>query len=86
MTATKPLQPFSPPTALLSHLPGISAIAVVQFILYCVFILWAIYTLIIIYHWVKYSRAPGVAFKAIVLHLVISLGLMVYAFAALSAL
>ena len=76
----QPLQPFAPPTSMLAYLPdGVSAGAVVEWALYIVFAFWAIYTLVAIYHWLKYSHASFVAFPAIALHLFISFALMTYA-------
>ncbi len=76
----QPLQPFSPPTALLTYLPdGVSAGAIVEWSLYIVFAFWAVYTLVAIYHWLKYSHASWVAFPSIALHLFISFALMAYA-------
>lgn len=76
----QPFQPFSPPTVLLLYLPdGFSAGAAVAWALYVVFAFWAIYTLIAIYHWLKYSHASWIAFPAIATHLLVSLALMSYA-------
>lgn len=76
----QPLQPFSPPTALLQYLPdGLSAGAFVTWTLYAVFAFWALYTIIAIYHWLKYSHASWVAFPAIALHLFISFSLITFA-------
>jgi hypothetical protein len=74
----QPLQPFSPPTALLSQL-NLSGGVIVMWVLYAVFAFWAIYTLIAIYHWLKYSHASWIAFPAIGVHLFISFALMVFA-------
>jgi len=80
----QPLQPFSPPTALLSYLsylPGgsLSAGLVVTWVLYAVFAFWAVYTIVAIYHWLKYSHASWVAFPAVAVHAAVSLSLMSYA-------
>jgi len=76
----QPLQPFSAPTALLSYLPsGLSSGVVVTWILYAVFAFWALYTIVAIYHWVKYSHASMIAFPAVAAHLVVSFALMSYA-------
>lgn len=76
----QPLQPFAPPTALLNYLPdGISVGTVVEWALYIVFAFWAIYTLVAIYHWLKYSHASWVAFPSIALHLFVSFALITYA-------
>ncbi|MHB8660390.1 MAG: hypothetical protein ACYC75_00405 [Minisyncoccota bacterium] len=76
--SSQPLQPFSPPSALLAQLP-VSPGAVVTWVLYLVFAFWAIYTIVAIYHWLKYSHASSVAFPAIAAHLFISFVLMSYA-------
>ena len=76
----QPLQPFSPPAILLSHLPGgLSSGAVVTWVLYAIFAFWAIYTFVAIYHWLRYSHASWIAFPAIAVHLCISFALMSYA-------
>ena len=75
----QPLQAFSPPTALLAYLPsGVSIGTVVEWALYVVFTFWAIYTIVAVYHWLKYSHASWVAFPAIAVHLFISLALITY--------
>ena len=78
----QPLQPFSPPTDLFSLLPNwlsISPGVAVSWALYAVFAFWALYTLVAIYHWLKYSHASWLAFPAIAVHLVVSFVLMSYA-------
>lgn len=76
----QPLQPFAPPTTLLSYLPsGFSSGIAVTWVLYAVFAFWAMYTLVAIYHWLKYSHASWVAFPAIFAHLLVSLAFMSYA-------
>ena len=77
----QPLQPFAPPTALVSHIPfSISQSLVAQVVFYIVFAFWAVYTLVAIYHWFKYSHASVIAIPAIVMHLGISFILIVYIF------
>jgi len=78
---TEPLKPFSPPTALLQHfnLPSTISIGVlVTWGLYFVFAIWVLYTLVAIYHWLRYSHASWVAFPAIGIHLFLSFALMSY--------
>jgi len=78
----QPLQPFAPPAALFSYfnIPvGFSAGIVVTWVLYAVFAFWAVYTVVAIYHWLKYSHASWIAFPAIAVHLFVSLALMSYA-------
>jgi len=78
----QPLQPFAPPANLSSLLPNgfnLSAGVVVEWALYAVFAFWAIYTIVAIYHWLKYSHASWVAFPAMAVHLFVSFALMSYA-------
>lgn len=77
-----PLQPFAPPTALLQqfNISGLpSSGATVEWTLYAVFAFWAVYTLVAIYHWLRYSHASWVAFPAMAVHILVSLCLMSYA-------
>lgn len=53
--------------------------AIVISILCTILAFWAMYTLIAIYHWIKYSHASWVALPAIAIHLFISLAIMSYA-------
>src|SRR3989344_5253307 len=69
----QPLQPFALPSVLLSRFsdmlpPGL----VVEIVLFTVLAFWALYTLIAIYHWLKYSHASVIAIPAIAVHLGIS--------------
>ncbi len=75
---TKTLKPFSPPSALFAHF-FISSGVIVVWALYLVFAFWALYTIVAVYHWLKYSRASWVASPAIAVHLLISLVLISYA-------
>ena len=80
----QPLQPFSPPTALLSYLsylPGgsLSTGLAMEWFLYAVFAFWAVYTIVAIYHWLKYSNASWIAFPSMAVHLYVSFALMSYA-------
>lgn len=78
----QPLQPFSPPTALFAQLHlsnSISAGTAVSWALYIVFALWAVYTAVAIYHWLKYSNASWLAFPAIAAHFFMSFAFMSYA-------
>jgi len=76
----QPLQPFAPPTALLDHFHiSYSAGLLVEWVLYAIFAFWAVYTVIAIYHWLRYSHTSFLAFPAIGIHLYISFALMSYA-------
>ena len=78
----QPLQPFAPPTALLAYLPnGVTSGFLVTWVLYAVFAFWAIYTIVAVYHWLKYSHASWVAFPAMAVHFVVSFALMSYVLA-----
>lgn len=79
----EPLQPISSPSAVLSHL-GLSSFnlplgTITEWVLFAAFAFWALYTLIAIYHWLKYSHASWVAFPAIAIHLFVSFSLISYA-------
>ncbi len=77
---SQPLQPFSPPKILLTRFPApLSQGVLVEWFLYAVFAFWALYTLVAIYHWLKYSHASWIAFPAIALHLFVSFALIAYA-------
>ncbi|MBI5405913.1 hypothetical protein HY972_02660 [Candidatus Kaiserbacteria bacterium] len=77
----QPLRPFAPPPALFDtlHVSGISSDALVTWALYAVFTFWAVYTLVAVYHWLKYSHASWIAFPAIAAHVFVSFALMLYA-------
>lgn len=77
----QPLQAFSPPTALFNqfNINGVvSSGSLLQWALYAIFFFWTVYTVVAIYHWLKYSHASSIAFPAIGLHLFISFVLMIY--------
>jgi tellurite resistance protein TehA-like permease len=76
----QPLQPFSPPTDFLGHFPLLHAsiISATTLVLYFVFAFWLVYTLVVIYHWLKYSHGSWITLPAIAIHLFISLCLISY--------
>jgi len=77
---SEPLQPFSPPSSFSSFLPGgVSSGVLAEWILYLVFAFWSLYTVVAVYHWLKYSHASWVALPAIAVHLFVSVALMAYA-------
>jgi hypothetical protein len=73
-----PLVPFQPPHFNILIPAGVSPASIVTWGLYIVFAFWAIYSLVAIYHWLKYSNASWLAFPAIALHLFVSICLMSY--------
>lgn len=72
-----PLRPFAPPSGpFFDHLSfngSVSTNAALTWTLFAISICWMVYTLVAVYHWIKYSHASYVAIPAIVVHLVISL-------------
>ncbi|MBI3572439.1 hypothetical protein HY091_02840 [Candidatus Kaiserbacteria bacterium] len=70
----QPLQPFAPPFSV-----NLSSGSAVEWLLGIAFALWLLFTLIAIYHWLKYSHASLIAFPAIFVHLAVSAALMSYA-------
>ena len=54
----------------------ISGSTLVVWALYAVLLFWAVYTLIITYHWLKYSHASWLTFPAIGVHLFVSFALI----------
>lgn len=76
----QPLQPFSPPTELLAryHIQYSTGL-LVEWFLYAVFAFWAVYTIVAVYHWLRYSHTNFLAFPAIAIHLYISFALISYA-------
>jgi hypothetical protein len=78
--SSEPLQPFSPPTSFEQYLPGaLSNGELITWFLYFIFVLWALYTIVAVYHWVKYSHASLIALPAIGAHVFVSFSLMAYA-------
>lgn len=57
---------------------GVSSAEIVVWVLYATFAFWAVYTLVAIYHWLKYSHASWLAFPAIAVHLFVSFVLISY--------
>ncbi|MDO8624125.1 MAG: hypothetical protein Q7R54_02105 [bacterium] len=77
---TTPLQPFQNPFDTLANLGiHVPTGGILTITLIIVFALWLIYTLVVIYHWLRYSHASVIAFPALFVHLAVSVGLMSYA-------
>lgn len=72
----EPLQPFAPPAGLAVNIAPGTAIG---WLFYAAFIVWVIYTLVAVYHWLRYSHAPAVAFPAIIIHLAASATIVSFA-------
>ena len=52
---------------------------VAVWLFYLAVVIWILYTLIAIYHWVKYSHAAKIAIPSIALHLFVSFLLVSFA-------
>lgn len=72
-----PLQGVSNPLSFLP--PATSAYDVLSIVFTIIFILWALYTLIAIYHWLRFARTSWIAVPAVGLHLFVSAVLMIFA-------
>ncbi|HYF29421.1 MAG TPA: hypothetical protein VEA36_03615 [Candidatus Paceibacterota bacterium] len=52
---------------------------VVSVIAWVLFVLWAIYTAIAAYHWLRYSHQSSVAIPALIVHFIVSAALALFA-------
>lgn len=64
-----------PLTNVFALLP-VSSSTLVVWALYAILLFWAAYTLVVIYHWLRYSHASWLTFPAIGVHLFISFALI----------
>lgn len=71
-----PITPIMPGFALPE---GVSFDAVFSVIFALIFIFWLIYTLIVIYHWMRHAPDTWVAVPSIAIHLFVSGWLIFYA-------
>ncbi|MBU6214422.1 hypothetical protein KGM48_01065 [Patescibacteria group bacterium] len=77
----RPLQPFAPPVAVMQNLHMLNIVSgdqLKQWLFISVFVFWALYTLVAIYHWLKYAHNLFATTVSIILHLSISLALGLY--------
>ncbi len=65
-----------PSTISIDSLLPVSISTVVVWALYALLVFWAAYTIVTIYHWLKYSHASWLTFPAIAVHLFISFALI----------
>lgn len=68
----KPFSPHAVALAKSSALPSVSASSATEWLLGAVFAVWALYTLVVVYHWLRYARDSRAAKPAIVIHLAVS--------------
>lgn len=71
----EPLVPLASP----AFLENVNADQVVSVVFALLFILWALYTLITAYHWLRYGHRSSVAIPALITHVVVSGYLALYA-------
>ena len=69
------LVPLAPP----AFLENVNVDQVVSVIFALLFILWALYSLITAYHWLRYGHRSSVAIPALITHVVVSGYLALYA-------
>lgn len=81
MDGTLPDSPIPAVTSPLVYVKQLTGAEFISVFFTIIFILWAIYTLVSVYHWVRYGRSSWVAVPAIGVHLIVSAFLMVYAVA-----
>lgn len=53
--------------------------AILSVVVTFIFIWWAIYTLVVVYHWIRFGRESWVAIPAIALHIFVSGWIFVFA-------
>lgn len=71
--------PVSSPLALINAHVSLSTGQLSTWLFLIVAFVWAIYTLVLIYHWIRYSHAAAIAVPAIGIHLAVSIVLILYA-------
>lgn len=71
----EPSLTFAPP----AFLQNVNVEQVVSVVFALLFILWALYTLITAYHWLRYGHRSSVAIPALITHVVVSGYLALYA-------
>lgn len=72
---TEPLEALTLP----AFLQNVNADQVVAVTFAVLFILWALYTLITTYHWLRYGHRSSIAIPALITHVVVSGYLALYA-------
>ncbi len=79
---THPLAPTGGILTILQPLAGTPVHSLALWTLGAGVIVWTLYTLVIAYHWFRYSHGSTIAVPAIATHLIVSLFLAMYAFSA----
>jgi hypothetical protein len=68
----------APYTSVPLHVASLPTAQFVPLFFFIVFFLWAVYTIVAIYHWLRYSNNTTLALCAITAHLVISAWLAIF--------
>ena len=80
MEDSLPEAPLTGVTSPFEYFPRIaSAYDIASIMFTVIFLLWAVYTVIAVYHWVRYGHQSWIAVPAIGIHLFLSLALMLFA-------
>lgn len=66
--------PFEQPAV---NVPSADFSSILTIIFFLIFLFWAIYTVVVAYHWFRYGHRSWLAIPAIVVHVVIS-GLCIF--------
>ncbi|MGE5541314.1 MAG: hypothetical protein ACM3TU_03485 [Bacillota bacterium] len=66
------------------HVAAIPVAQVVPVVFFLIFFIWAVYTVVAAYHWLRYSNNTTLALCAITTHLIVSAWLAIYAVSGIS--
>ncbi len=76
----------SGPTLILGPNFGtLDAMKILSVVVWLLFVLWGVYTIIAAYHWLRYGHQSSVAIPALVVHVVVSLALALFALSGFSS-
>ncbi|HYD93667.1 MAG TPA: hypothetical protein VEB18_04430 [Candidatus Paceibacterota bacterium] len=70
---------MQPVPNLMPNLPGASIETILAIVITIVFIWWAIFTLVAMYHWFRFARDSWLAVPSIALHLFVSGWIFIFA-------
>ena len=70
---------LGPSLALGPVFESIDAGKVVAVVAWVMFVLWLIYTVVAAYHWLRYSHRSSIAIPALIIHVIVSAALALYA-------
>lgn len=76
---TTHMQPSMLPSFALANVPAVSLQTVLAIVITLVFIWWAVFTLVSMYHWFRFERSSWVAVPSIALHFVVSIWIFIFA-------